>query len=87
MNGSHASKHPCKSPRQALVLTHTHTHTHTYTGTEIEKDEHKHTKSIKMSNKNQNKLKSEALKYHEKGKPGKIEVVPTKPHATPRNKI
>ncbi len=38
-----------------------------------------------MSNKNQNKLKSEALKYHEKGKPGKIEVVPTKPHATQRD--
>ena len=25
---------------------------------------------------------NEALKYHESGRPGKIEVVPTKPHAT-----
>ncbi len=38
-----------------------------------------------MSNKNQNKLKLEALKYHEKGKPGKIQVVPTKPHTTQRD--
>ncbi len=38
-----------------------------------------------MSNKNQNKLKREALKYHEKGKPGKIQVVPTKPHTTQRD--
>ena len=26
--------------------------------------------------------KSEALKYHMDGRPGKIEVVPTKPHST-----
>ena len=26
--------------------------------------------------------KQEALDYHEKGRPGKIAVVPTKPHAT-----
>ncbi|MFV0530369.1 MAG: NADP-dependent malic enzyme [Flavobacteriales bacterium] len=36
-----------------------------------------------MSNKN--KLKTEALKYHENGKPGKIQVIPTKPHATQRD--
>lgn len=29
-----------------------------------------------------NKLEEEALKYHEEGRPGKIEVVPTKPHST-----
>ncbi len=38
-----------------------------------------------MSNKNQNKLKLDALKYHENGQPGKIAVVPTKPHATQRD--
>ncbi|MFV0237280.1 MAG: NADP-dependent malic enzyme [Flavobacteriales bacterium] len=32
-----------------------------------------------------NKLKLEALKYHENGKPGKIEVVPTKSHDTQRD--
>lgn len=31
------------------------------------------------------KLKSEALKYHEEGRPGKIEVVPTKPYSTQRD--
>jgi len=29
-----------------------------------------------------NKLDEEALRYHEQGKPGKIEVVPTKPYST-----
>ena len=27
--------------------------------------------------------KEEALRYHAEGKPGKIEVVPTKPYSTP----
>ncbi|MDD4761086.1 MAG: malate dehydrogenase, partial [Bacteroidaceae bacterium] len=27
----------------------------------------------------------EALRYHEEGRPGKIEVVPTKPHSTQRD--
>ena len=27
--------------------------------------------------------KEEALRYHAEGKPGKIEVIPTKPHSTP----
>ncbi len=31
------------------------------------------------------KLKREALTYHEKGRPGKIEVKPTKPHATQKD--
>ena len=26
--------------------------------------------------------KEEALRYHAEGKPGKIEVIPTKPHST-----
>ena len=30
-------------------------------------------------------LKEEALKYHREGKPGKIEVVPTKPYSTQRD--
>jgi malate dehydrogenase (oxaloacetate-decarboxylating)(NADP+) len=35
---------------------------------------------------NENKnLKEEALKYHEMGRPGKIEVIPTKPHLTQRD--
>ncbi len=29
--------------------------------------------------------KSDALKYHEQGRPGKIEVIPTKPHRTQRD--
>ena len=28
--------------------------------------------------------KEEALRYHAEGKPGKIEVIPTKPHSTQR---
>lgn len=31
------------------------------------------------------KLKEEALFYHSQGKPGKIEVIPTKPHSTQRD--
>jgi malate dehydrogenase (oxaloacetate-decarboxylating)(NADP+) len=31
------------------------------------------------------KMSRDALAYHEKGKPGKIEVVPTKPHSTQRD--
>lgn len=31
---------------------------------------------------NNNKLEQQALKYHEEGRPGKIEVIPTKPHST-----
>ena len=31
------------------------------------------------------KLKEEALLYHSQGKPGKIEVIPTKPHSTQRD--
>ena len=27
-------------------------------------------------------LKEKALEYHSMGKPGKIEIVPTKPHST-----
>ena len=27
-------------------------------------------------------IREEALRYHEEGRPGKIEIVPTKPHAT-----
>jgi malate dehydrogenase (oxaloacetate-decarboxylating)(NADP+) len=30
-------------------------------------------------------LKEDALKYHSKGRPGKIEVVPTKPTNTKRD--
>ena len=29
--------------------------------------------------------KQEALDYHSSGKPGKIEVIPTKPHASQRD--
>ncbi|MBD5305632.1 MAG: hypothetical protein HDS12_05015 [Bacteroides sp.] len=32
-----------------------------------------------------NKLEQEALKYHSEGRPGKIEVVPTKPHDTQKD--
>ena len=32
-----------------------------------------------------NITKEEALLYHSQGKPGKIEVVPTKPHSTQRD--
>lgn len=32
-----------------------------------------------------NKLEEEALKYHSEGRPGKIEVVPTKPHDTQKD--
>lgn len=32
-----------------------------------------------------NKLEQEALKYHEEGRPGKIEVIPTKPYKTQRD--
>lgn len=31
------------------------------------------------------KLEQEALRYHEEGRPGKIEVVPTKPHSTQKD--
>ena len=30
-------------------------------------------------------LKEEALRYHKEGKPGKIEVIPTKPYSTQRD--
>ena len=29
--------------------------------------------------------KEDALRYHEEGRPGKIEVIPTKPHRTQRD--
>ena len=32
-----------------------------------------------------NITKEEALLYHSQGKPGKIEVIPTKPHSTQRD--
>ena len=31
------------------------------------------------------KKKEEALRYHSSGRPGKIQVVPTKPHSTQRD--
>ncbi len=31
------------------------------------------------------KLKEEDLRYHKEGKPGKIEVIPTKPYSTQRD--
>ena len=30
-------------------------------------------------------LKKDALEYHQQGRPGKIEVIPTKPHATQKD--
>lgn len=38
-----------------------------------------------MRTKNDDKLRMDALKYHEIGRKGKIEVVPTKPHDTQRD--
>jgi malate dehydrogenase (oxaloacetate-decarboxylating)(NADP+) len=35
-----------------------------------------------MSDNNKNNLREEALNYHSEGRPGKIEVVPTKPYTT-----
>ena len=32
-----------------------------------------------------NNTKSDALNYHSEGRPGKIQVVPTKPHSTQRD--
>ena len=35
--------------------------------------------------KSDTKKKEEALRYHSSGRPGKIQVVPTKPHSTQRD--
>ena len=42
---------------------------------------------LKMSDtkKSDTKKKEEALRYHSSGRPGKIQVVPTKPHSTQRD--
>jgi len=40
---------------------------------------------MKQSSNQKNIKKYEALKYHEEGRPGKIQVVPTKPHTTQRD--
>lgn len=42
-------------------------------------------KNLEMRTKNDDKLRMDALKYHEIGRKGKIEVVPTKPHDTQRD--
>ena len=38
-----------------------------------------------MSKKNQEKKRKDALSYHSKPKPGKLEVTPSKPYSTQRD--